>query len=147
MDTSTEGQAVSLQISVGRRQPMKVVESATFVAGQGIEGDRHATSNRDLQDRQVLLMDGETLQALGLDRGRIKENSTSTGIDVARLEPGQQVALGDDVVIRISRPCAPCSRMDEIRPGLQQELEGRRGKLASVVEGGTVRVGDAIRLV
>ncbi len=147
MDASKQGQAVSLQISVGRQQPMTVVESATFVAGQGIEGDRHATSDRALQDQQVLLMDEETLRALGLDRGTIKENVTSTGIDVARLAPGQRVALGGDVVLRISRPCAPCDRMDAVRQGLQEELEGRRGMLASVVEGGTVRVGDPIRLV
>jgi len=62
------------------------------------------------------------------------------------LEPGQQVALGDEVVIQISKPCAPCSRMDEIRPGLQDELDGRRGMLASVVTGGTVNVGDPIRV-
>ena len=147
MNASVEGRAVSLQISVGSRQPMRTVESATFVAGRGIEGDRHAAAKRASQDRQVLLMDDETIQALGIDRGTVKENVTSTGIDMARLEPGQQVALGDDVVLRITMPCAPCSRMDEVRQGLQQELEGRRGMLALVVEGGTVRVGDPIRVL
>ena len=36
--------------------------------------------------------------------------------------------------------------MDEIRDGLRAELEGRRGMLARVVEGGTIGVGDAIRI-
>jgi MOSC domain-containing protein YiiM len=43
--------------------------------------------------------------------------------------------------------CDPCSRMDEIRPGLQEELEGRRGMLARVVQTGDVAVGDEIRLL
>jgi len=34
--------------------------------------------------------------------------------------------------------------MDEIRPGLQAQLEGRRGMLASVEQGGPVSVGDTL---
>jgi MOSC domain-containing protein YiiM len=34
--------------------------------------------------------------------------------------------------------------MEEIRPGLQAELEGKRGMLASVVRSGQVRVGDPV---
>ena len=147
MDLVLEGRTVSLQLSVGHRQPMKAVESARFVAGHGIEGDRHATSLEVRQDYQVLLMDEETLEALGLDHGTIKENVTSSGIDVPSLQAGQRVALGDDAVLQISKACAPCSRMDDIRPGLRQELDGRRGKLARVVRSGTVLVGDPIRVV
>jgi MOSC domain-containing protein YiiM len=43
--------------------------------------------------------------------------------------------------------CDPCSRMDEIRPGLQTELDGRRGMLARVVRGGEVAAGDEIELL
>jgi MOSC domain-containing protein YiiM len=42
--------------------------------------------------------------------------------------------------------CDPCERMEEIRHGLQQELEGRRGMLARVIKTGDVTVGDEIRL-
>jgi MOSC domain-containing protein YiiM len=34
--------------------------------------------------------------------------------------------------------------MEEIRPGLQAELEGRRGMLARVVETGEVSIGDEL---
>jgi MOSC domain-containing protein YiiM len=37
--------------------------------------------------------------------------------------------------------------MEEIRPGLQAELEGRRGMLASVVRQGSVAVGDSVKLL
>ena len=147
MDSSITGQTVSLHISKESRQPMTKVESATFVVGSGMEGHRHSTSITGRQDNQVLLMDEETLKVLDLEHGIIKENVTSSGIEVASLKAGQRVALGDEVVLRISRECAPCSRMDEIRPGLRAELNGRRGMLASVDLGGTVRVGDPIRLL
>jgi MOSC domain-containing protein YiiM len=37
--------------------------------------------------------------------------------------------------------------MDELRDGLRAELEGKRGMLARVVEGGVIAVGDEIRLL
>jgi MOSC domain-containing protein YiiM len=43
--------------------------------------------------------------------------------------------------------CDPCSRMDEIRSGLQAELDGRRGMLARVVESGEVAAGDEVELL
>jgi MOSC domain-containing protein YiiM len=113
----------------------------------GIEGDRHATERVERKGYQVLIVDNETLQKLNLEPGVIKEQVTTTGIDVASLAVGQQLALGDDVVIEISKDAPPCSRMEEIRPGLQSELEGQRGMLASIVTGGTVNVGDPIRLL
>jgi len=37
--------------------------------------------------------------------------------------------------------------MDEIRMGLQKELENRRGILCRVIEGGRISRGDAIEIV
>ena len=147
MGTSTQGSTLSLNLSAVHREPVKIVQSANFVAGLGIEGDRHATEREERQGYQVLIVDNETLQKLGLEPGVIKEQVTTTGIDVASLAAGQQLALGDEVVIQISKDAPPCSRMEEIRPGLQKELEGQRGMLASIVTGGTVNVGDPIRLL
>ena len=36
--------------------------------------------------------------------------------------------------------------MDAIRLGLKDELDGKRGMLAMVKSGGTIKVGDSIRL-
>ena len=134
-----------MYLSVGHREPMKDVQDANFIAGQGIEDDRHASAKAERSDFQVLLMDQETLDALDLAPSVVRENVTTSGIDLSSLPSGRTVRLGDEVVLRISKPCPPCSRMDEVRSGLRQELEGRRGMLASVVEGGSVRVGDPVR--
>ena len=145
MSVSSEGHVVSLQLNVSRRQPARAVESANFVAGVGIDGDRHATADIDRQGYQVLVIDKETLDSLGLGPGVVKENVTTAGIDVASLGPGRRLALGPDVLLEISKACHPCSRLDEVRSGLRKEMEGRRGMLASVVRGGAVSVGDPIR--
>ena len=145
--TSQQPQVVSLQVCVGHREPMETPESVNVVAAFGIEGDRHATDHAVRRARQVLLMDEETLESFGLAHGQIRENITTSGIDLASTPAGKTLSLGEDVVLKITGHCAPCGMMDEIGPGLRQELEGKRGMLATVVQGGTVRVGDAIRVL
>ena len=147
MTDSTQGRVVSLTINPGSRQPLDFVERASFVTGHGIEGDRHYTDRENRAGYQVLLMDRETVEALGLSIGDVRENVTTDGIDLAALEPDQRVGIGRDVVLRVFKDCPPCGRMDELRPGLRSELLGRRGMLASVERGGPVSVGDAVRVL
>ncbi|MDP6453781.1 MAG: MOSC domain-containing protein [SAR202 cluster bacterium] len=137
---------ISLQICVGHRKPMDTVDSATFIEGFGIEGDRHAVQTGARVSRQVLLMDEDTLEGFGLGIGQIRENVTVSGIDIHEVAPGQRVTLGDDVVVEITQFCSPCDRMDEIRPGLREELLEQRGMLATVISGGVVNVGDQVRV-
>jgi MOSC domain-containing protein YiiM len=120
---------------------MRLVKSATLLAGIGIEGDKHAES---ASKRQVLIADKEALDSLGLAPGTIKENLTVEGLDVMSLQPGARLHIGQSVILEIASECKPCFRMDEIRTGLQVELEGRRGMLSRVIEGGQLRVGDEI---
>jgi len=91
-------------------------------------------------------MDLETLQKLGVLPGAVKENVTTRGLDFQRLEPGQHLRIGDSL-LEITVPCHPCSRMDEIRQGLQEELRGQRGWLCRVVEGGRIRRGERIEVL
>ena len=147
MTLRQDARIVSLLLCVGHREPMRVVESANVIAGSGIEGDRHAVSEGVRSARQVLLMDEETLQAMSLSYGDVRENITTSGIDLYYLPEGQRLALGDEVVVEITGHCAPCARMDEVRPGLKDELEGRRGMLSFVVKGGAIQVGDAIHVL
>jgi MOSC domain-containing protein YiiM len=120
---------------------MRLVPSAILVTGVGIEGDKHAVA---VSDRQVLLADKEALDAVGVTPGTIKENLTVEGLNVMELPVGSRLHLGASAVLEITKICEPCFRMDEIRDGLKQELEGRRGMVSRVVQGGAIRVGDAI---
>ena len=120
---------------------MQLVRSANLVEDLGIEGDKHANA---ASRRQVLLADKEALDAVGVLPGTIKENVTVEGVDVMQLPAGSRVRLGRSAVLEITAVCEPCFRMDEIREGLKQELEGRRGMVSRVVQGGTISVGDPI---
>jgi MOSC domain-containing protein YiiM len=132
---------VSIQLCPGHREPMQLVTSANLIEGLGLDGDKHAAA---ASKRQVLLADKEALDAVGVLPGTIKENVTVEGVDVMRLAAGTLVRLGRSAVLEITAVCEPCFRMDEIRDGLKQELEGRRGMVSRVVHGGTINVGDAI---
>ncbi len=138
--TNTTSQVISLQTCAASRAPMEQKESLHAIEGLGLEGDRHAHAE---STRQVLLMDEETLAVFGLAAGAVKENITTRGLDFKTLTPGTRLRIGD-ALLEITKSCTPCSRMDEIRPGLRTALEGQRGMLARVLEGGEMRVGDVI---
>jgi MOSC domain-containing protein YiiM len=113
------------------------------IEGHGLEGCAHA---RPGTKREVLFASAEHLDALGVEYGRIRENFTIEGADVHEWPIGQQVRIGE-ARFEITMVCDPCSRMDEIRPGLQAELEGRRGMLARVLQSGEVTAGAEVELL
>jgi MOSC domain-containing protein YiiM len=113
------------------------------LADHGLEGCAHARPGRK---RQVLFASREHLDAVGVEPGRIRENFTVAGADVHEWRVGQLVRVGE-ALFEVTMVCDPCERMDEIRPGLRTELEGRRGMLARVREGGEVELGDELALV
>jgi MOSC domain-containing protein YiiM len=134
---------VSIQLCPGHREPMRLVPSATLITGVGLDGDKHAVA---VSDRQVLLADKEALDAVGVQPGTIKENLTVDGLNVMELPVGSRLHLGATAVLEITNVCEPCFRMDEIRDGLRHALEGRRGMVARVVKGGSIRVGDPVTI-
>lgn len=136
------GQVSHLFLWTASRRPMREVESAVAFSDRGLEGCRHG---RPGSSRQVLLMDSETLESFGLQPGQIRENITTCGLRVNDLARGQRLEIGP-AVLEVTGPCEPCSRMDEIRMGLQKELRGQRGILCRVIEGGRIQRGDTIQL-
>lgn len=136
------GTVTSLQICPAHRAPMQRRESLRAVADLGLEGDLHAKPG---SARQVLFMDEETLAAFGLSAARVRENITTRGIALKTLASGTRLRVGG-AVFEITKPCTPCEFIDGIRPGLRAEMEGQRGMLARVVEGGEIEVGNVIRV-
>jgi MOSC domain-containing protein YiiM len=119
---------------------MEEVSEVRAVTDAGFEACTHA---RPGGKRQVLLMDRETLDAMDLPPGILRENITTEGMNVNGLPLGQRLRIGD-VQLEVSAVCTPCDLMERIRPGLRKEIYGRRGMLCRVVKGGTIRRGDTI---
>jgi MOSC domain-containing protein YiiM len=117
-------------------------ERVLAIESQGIEGCAHANPPR----REVLLASKEHLDTVGVEPGAIRENVTVEGADVHAWPVGQRVRVGD-ALLEITMVCDPCHRMDELRAGLRAEIDGKRGMLAHIVEGGEIALGDPIELL
>jgi MOSC domain-containing protein YiiM len=125
-----------------RRVAMEELSEVRVVENAGFEGCAHA---RPAGKRQVLLMDIETLRAMELEPGMVRENITTEGLDVNALKAGQKLHVGE-VELEVSLVCEPCEEIEKLRAGLQQEMRGRRGMLCRVLRGGMVKSGDPIDL-
>ncbi|MGB2900248.1 MAG: MOSC domain-containing protein [Candidatus Acidiferrum sp.] len=123
-----------------KRLPMEELCEVRVADNAGFEGCAHA---RPDSPRQVLLVDSETLEAMNLPPGIIRENITTSGLNVNGLEIGQKLRVGESH-LEVSAVCTPCDQLERIRPGLRKEMWGRRGMLCRVIEGGMIRRGDAI---
>jgi MOSC domain-containing protein YiiM len=120
--------------------PMEELSEVRALDDAGFEGCAHA---RPASKRQVLLVDRETLEAMNLQPGMIRENITTDGLNVNGLQIGQLLRVGQ-ARLEVNAVCTPCDQMEAIRPGLRKELWGRRGMLCRVLEGGVIRRGDTI---
>ena len=131
---------VALFLCRASRAPLLSVDRVEAVEETGLEGDRHA--KRDSR-RQVLLMEEETLDRLGLRPGDVREQVTVRDLQLDELDEGARIRVGT-ALLEVAGPCQPCERMEEIRPGLRSALVGRRGRFVRVLHAGSFSVGDEL---
>jgi len=120
---------------------MTEVSAVTAISGKGFEAD----TSFGRPTRQVLLIDLETLTEFGIRPGDVRENVTVEGIDLSGLSPNDELTIGG-ALLTVTGHCEPCSKLDELRPGLSSDIEGKRGVFAQVVSTGEVRINDPIAL-
>jgi MOSC domain-containing protein YiiM len=137
------GTITNLQICAARGEPMQRKMNVRAFADFGLEGDAHAKQG---SARQVLFIDEETLTEFGLAPGRVRENITTRGVALHDLALGTRVRAGS-ATFEITKHCTPCEFIEDIQPGLREKMEGQRGMLARVIEGGELRVGDAVEVI
>src|SRR5260370_12325365 len=103
--------------------PMEELAEVRALNDAGFEGCAHA---RPASRRQVLLVDRETLEAMNLQPGMIRENITTHGLNVNGLRIGQLLRVGG-AQLEVSEVCHPDVRIEAIRPHLRNELWSRPG--------------------
>ena len=137
-----QGTITNLHIARVKGTLSDPVQEATALSGLGLEGDRSAYEGNT---RQVLFMDKETLDEFGLAPGQVKENITTTGLDLSQTKAGQVFYIGA-VSMEIVGDCEACGKMEALAVGLKDKIDGRRGMLAKVLSGGQIKVGDPVRV-
>lgn len=141
------GHIAGICVRTKRLEPVTMLESVVAIAGKGLEGDRY---NNTGGSRQVTLIQKEHLQAVAAFLGQqslgfeiVRRNILVEGINLLALK-GQSFRIGE-AVFQYSGECHPCSRMEEaLGRGGYNAMRGHGGITARVLEGGVIRVGDAI---
>ena len=138
-----QGSITNLHIARVKGTPSDPVQEANAISGLGLEGDRSAYEGNT---RQVLLVDKAILDEADLNPGQVKENITVTGLDLSGVKAGQVLSIGDSVTMEVVGDCEACGKMDAIRMGLKDSLDGKRGTLAKVLNGGANKIGDSVNI-
>lgn len=130
-----------------RHAPIEIAEAVELEALGGVIGDHYSGSGGG---RQVSLIGEESLHAIGAylgggpaDPRLLRRNVVVRGINLIALK-GRTFRLGS-CVLTYSGECHPCSRMEILLgQGGYNAVRGHGGILARVIEGGAVRIGDAL---
>ncbi len=157
------GRIEAIFLRPARLVPVLPVTEAQLEPGRGLIGDRRSAALRSgdrAQKREVTLLQAEHLPAIAawcgiaqLDPARLRRNLVVSGINLVAMrslfaDAPLRWQIGEQVVLEITGPCDPCSRMEaELGPGAYNALRGHGGMTARVWAGGSIRVSDPVRLV
>jgi len=145
---------LAIYVSPKRLAPMEARDSVRAVAGTGIEGDHRFDPTGEIAKkkgpgREITLIEIEAVEAvfrdykiqLGADQTR--RNVITRGIALNHFI-GKEFRVGD-LRLQGVELCEPCARLESMtQKGVKEALIHRGGIRARILEGGTLRVGDAI---
>jgi MOSC domain-containing protein YiiM len=130
-----------------RDVPMDEVDHAVAESGAGLVGDRYSGGSGK---RGVTLIQAEHLPAIAALSGhaavapaKLRRNLVVSGLPLVALK-GRRFRIGE-VLLEGTDECDPCSRMEAaLGPGGYNAMRGHGGLCARILEGGTIRRGDAV---
>ncbi|MGZ3298098.1 MAG: MOSC domain-containing protein [Asticcacaulis sp.] len=133
-----------------RRATMVVADTASLDPAHGLVGDRYSGRSGS---RHVTIIEREDLNAIAAYLGlpdvlsqQLRRNIVVSGINLRALKE-RRFGLGT-AVLEMTGDCHPCSRMEEtFGTGGYNAVRGHGGITARVLQGGEVRVGDALNVL
>jgi MOSC domain-containing protein YiiM len=155
-----DGVATNRLLGIARharsRGAIEALETASVSVPLGIHGDfRGAVKPGGKGRRQVTVMHRAAWAAAMAELGRDdidwsarRANLLVDGDALPQVE-GALLHFAGGVVLRVTGECDPCSRMEEIAPGLRGVLipDWRGGVTTKVIADGSLAVGDDMRII
>jgi MOSC domain-containing protein YiiM len=140
---------VSLNISDKKGVRKKPVDSVVIKENYGIESDAHASEKWHRQISLLALESIEKMQAMGLKvgPGDFAENITTQGIDLPVLPIGTRMTIGDEVEVEVSQIGKVCHTRCAIYHQAGDCVMPKEGIFVKVLEGGTIKKGDEIKIL
>jgi len=136
-----------IAVRPARAESMIALDAVDATTGGGLRGDRYRGRNGS---RGVTLIQAEHLPVIAALSGHaviapatLRRNLLVSGIPLVALK-GRRFRIGE-VELEGTESCDPCSRMEEaLGPGGYNAMRGHGGLCARIVQGGMLRVGDAV---
>jgi MOSC domain-containing protein YiiM len=147
MSAVPEATVISVNVAAEKGVRKTPCDEIELRVGHGVEGDGHAGP----WHRQVSLLAQESIdtmrrQGLDVGPGDFAENVTTRGIVVHELPLGTRLALGS-CVVEVTQIGKVCHDRCAIYRAAGDCVMPREGVFARVLEGGSLRRGDALRIV
>ncbi|GJM25864.1 MAG: hypothetical protein DHS20C16_22790 [Phycisphaerae bacterium] len=138
---------LAIAVRTEKNGPMQEIEQVDVSPDDGLEGDLPAAAHR----RITLLSTEqwtETTKGLGADLPWHTRRANVL-LEGGSLEDliGSTIRLGN-LKVKVNAETKPCGLMDKIHMGLREALvpDCRGGVYGEIVEGGTIKVGDALKV-
>ncbi len=140
------GEIRAICVSEKRGVEKTEVEQATFIEGEGIQGDAHAGK----WHRQVSMLSGyrvDEFNRRGADvkNGDFGENLIIDGVDCVKLPVGSVLSIGEGdnpVRIRVTQKGKECHTHCNIYKRMGECIMPHQGTFTEVLTGGTIKKGD-----
>src|SRR5262245_1340044 len=151
-----QGKLLAIAIARQAKGAMEQVESIVAVAGEGLAGDRYGAGigaaqfqGRRSPEKEVTLIAREAIEAANdefnytIEHLDTRRNLLTDGVPLNDLV-GKTFRVGQ-VLLKGLELCEPCGYLEKRTfTGIKAALKHRGGLRCCIIEGGTIRIGDAV---
>ena len=143
------GTLESISIRPKKWVDLTMLERVALSVDDGLAGDHYSKKGGK---RQVTIIQKEHLAAVAsmlgkesIDAKLTRRNLVVSGLNLLALKD-KQFKIGAEVILEMTGLCHPCSRMEKnFGDGGYNAMRGHGGITCRVIQGGTIRKGDAVQ--